>query len=143
MIQMRIFLIVIVSSLMSIGYVAAQENDITIRVNISGLDSDKGKVMVALYKRAENFPKKPMIRKAAFIKKNTASISFENVEEGMYAIMCFHDKNENKKIDFSVLGRPKERIAASNNAKGRFGPPKFKDAKFSVQDKITIHNIKM
>ncbi len=128
---------------MSIGSVFAQENNKTLRVNISGLDSDKGKVMVALFNRAEDFPKKPMVRKAAIIKKNTASVSFENVEAGTYAIMCFHDENENHKLDFNGLGRPKERIAASNNAKERFGPPKFKNAKFLVQDNITIQNIEM
>ncbi|MDE5423542.1 DUF2141 domain-containing protein [Ancylomarina sp. DW003] len=135
--------LIIMSSLMFAGSILAQENNKTVTVNILGLDSDKGKVIVSLYKSAESFPKKPTIRKTALIKKNTASVSFENIEAGTYAIMCFHDENENKKLDFSAFGRPKERIAASNNAKGRFGPPKFKDAKFLVQDKITIHNIEM
>lgn len=128
---------------MSMDSVFAQENNKTITVNISGLDSDKGKVMVALFNRAEDFPKNPTIRKSAFINKNIASVSFENLEAGTYAIMCFHDKNKNQKLDFSGMGRPKERIAVSNNAKGRFGPPKFKDAKFLTQDKITIQNIEM
>lgn len=128
---------------MFIGSAYAQKSNKTIRVNISGLDSDIGQVMVTLFNRAEDFPKNPTVRKAAFIKKNTACVSFENIEEGTYAIMCFHDKNENQKLDFSALGRPKERVAASNNARGRFGPPKFKDAKFLVQDDITIQNIKM
>lgn len=124
----------IISSLMFVGSILAQENNKTLTVNISGLDSDKGKVRVALYGRAENYPKKPMIRKTAFIKQKTASVSFENLEAGTYAVMCFHDENENKKLDFSGFGRPKEKVAVSNNARGRLGPPKFKDAKFSIQD---------
>ncbi len=131
------------SSLMFIGSVFAQKNNKTIRVNISGLDSDKGQVMVALFNRAEDFPKNPTVRKVASIKKDSACVSFEDVEAGTYAIMCFHDENENQKLDFSAFGIPKERVAASNNAKGRFGPPKFKDAKFLVQDNITIQHIEM
>jgi len=41
------------------------------------------------------------------------------------------------------MGLPREGVRASNNAKGRFGPPKFEDASFhftggKVELKITV-----
>jgi uncharacterized protein (DUF2141 family) len=36
-------------------------------------------------------------------------------------------------LDANILGIPKEGVGASNDAKGHFGPPKFKDAKFLVE----------
>ena len=40
-------------------------------------------------------------------------------------------------MDTNFLGIPKEPIACSNNAKGSFGPPKFKDAKFAIAEEET------
>ena len=50
----------------------------------------------------------------------------------------FYDKNGNGKLDTNFLGIPKEPTAMSNNAKGSFGPPKFKDAKFTLTANTTI-----
>ena len=40
--------------------------------------------------------------------------------------------NENKKIDTNFLGIPKEPYGFSNQKKGRFGPPKFKEVVFKL-----------
>lgn len=121
----------------------AQNNKRSIHVHVSGLDSNQGKVMVAIFSSADNFLKKAYCRKGAAIENNEAFVSFENIPEGTYAIMCFHDKNGNNKLDLSPKGRPIEQVGVSNNAKGFFGPPKFKDAKFSVQDKDLTQTIEL
>ncbi|MNC95537.1 hypothetical protein D3C83_126870 [compost metagenome] len=53
---------------------------------------------------------------------------------GSYAIAVLHDENENFKMDTSIIGIPKEGYGVSNNVKGRFGPPKFADARFRVTE---------
>ena len=67
-----------------------------------------------------------------------ATVVFENIENGIYAISVFHDENDNKKMDTKIFGIPKEPIGTSNDATGFMGPPKFKDAKFNVTKDITI-----
>jgi hypothetical protein len=41
--------------------------------------------------------------------------------------------NDNKKLDTNWIGIPSEGTCTSNNAKGRFGPPKWKDALFAYR----------
>jgi uncharacterized protein (DUF2141 family) len=45
-------------------------------------------------------------------------------------LAAFHDENDNGKLDTNWIGIPKEGLASSNNAKGRMGPPKWRDASF-------------
>lgn len=47
---------------------------------------------------------------------------------GEYAISIFYDKNANDKLDKGLLGIPKEPFAFSNDAKCRFGPPRWSEA---------------
>lgn len=121
----------------------AQEENKSLTVQVSGLDSNKGKVVVAIYSSADNFLKEACFRKNALIEGDKAIVSFENIKAGIYAIMCFHDENSNNKLDLNAKGRPKERVGVSNNAKGFFGPPKFQAAKFLIQNEDVIKNIEL
>ena len=56
----------------------------------------------------------------------------ENLNSGKYAFRYFHDENKNKKLDTNLIGMPKEGFGFSNNAKGKFGPPSFKQMIFKV-----------
>jgi len=140
---MKTLLLTATICLLYISIVFAQDNTKSIRVNVSGLDSSKGKVMVAIYSSADNFLKEACFRKEALIQDNKAFVSFENIQAGTYAIMCFHDENDNNKLDLNAEGRPTESVGVSNNAKGFFGPPKFKDAKFLIQDIDLVQNIEL
>jgi len=140
-INMRALLLTATICLLYVSSMFAQENNKSIRVNISGLDSSEGMVMVVLFNSADSFLKKPCFRQKAMINNNKANLSFENIKAGTYAIMCFHDENANNKLDRSILGIPKESVAASNNAKGNFGPPKFEDASFILKNEDVVQNI--
>ena len=50
------------------------------------------------------------------------------------------DLNKNKKLDTNFLGIPKEPYGFSNEKKGRFGPPKFKEVSFKL-NKSSIFKI--
>jgi uncharacterized protein (DUF2141 family) len=88
-----------------------------------------GSVRCGLFQRA-GWLKKPLRAAAAPASKSPALCVFENVPAGTYGISAFHDKNDNEKLDTSVIGIPVEDYGASNNARGVFGPPKFDDARF-------------
>ena len=67
----------------------------------------------------------------------TAIYKFE-LPSGTYAIGIFVDTNFNNKMDRNLFGIPKEQFGFSNDAKGRFGPPSFKDAAFSVLGEVYL-----
>jgi len=73
----------------------------------------------------------------ASIANNKCSFTFEGLPHGMYAIACYHDENNNGKIDTNFFGVPKEGTGASNNAKGFMGPPSFSNAKFLLSTNAT------
>ena len=65
------------------------------------------------------------------VSTSTATYSFE-LPNGTYAIGIFVDANYNNEMDRNFFGVPKEQYGFSNDAKGSFGPPSFKDASFTV-----------
>lgn len=116
-------------------------------IEVNNLRNSKGFVLISLFNDEKDFPEKAekAVRKAKVkIKDRTASISFNNLPAGKYACAILHDENDNYKMDFNILGMPKEGYGFSNNAKGLFGPPSFSKASFVVADevhKISIRTI--
>ena len=113
-----------------------------INVVVKNINSDKGKVYFALYNSEEDFNKKKAIAlSSAKIENGISEVSFLNLQPSYYAIICFHDANENGKMDFETNGMPKEDYGVSNNVLS-FGPPQFNDAKFELKDKDLTFEIK-
>ena len=102
----------------------------TITATVVNVTSDSGKVSFALYNK-DNFMKAPLQAKEAKIVEGKSEVIFENVAPGDYAILCFHDKNENGKMDFQDNGMPMEDYGASNNVMS-FGPPTYMNSKFTL-----------
>lgn len=117
----------------------AQQETYTLTVHISGLKSDKGSVLIAVYNNEDSFLKKELRGDDVLISKKNATVVFKNVPKGTYAVSFFHDENGNKKLDTNFMGIPKEKYGCSNNAKGFMGPPKYNDAKFSLQGNLSIN----
>lgn len=105
----------------------------TITAKVVNATTDEGKISFALYDK-ESFRLKPLQAAVSKIEDGKSIVVFENVAEGEYAVICYHDKNNNDKMDFSTNGMPLESYGASNNVMN-FGPPNYEDAKFSITDK--------
>ena len=117
----------------------AQQADTSLTVSFEGIKKAKGtKIYVALYDNEEEFLTKPIQGTTSEVKNGKAVTTFTGLKPGEYAISAFYDKNANGKMDTNFLGIPKEPTAMSNNAKARFGPPKYKDAKFNIKEDTTI-----
>ena len=106
-----------------------------IEVVINNFRSNKGSVYVILFNKPDGFPdvNKGFKTLSKKIINKGAGVEFDNLPQGEYAISVFHDENDNKVLDRNFLGIPKEGVGASNNAKGHFGPPKYRDAKFYLK----------
>lgn len=104
----------------------------TITASVMNVTSNKGKVSYALYDK-DNFMKEPLKAKSSKIVNGKSTVVFNDVPAGEYAIVCYHDKNDNNKMDFQPNGMPIENYGASNNVMN-FGPPQYEDAKFTIID---------
>ena len=116
----------------------AQEETFNLTVNIAGINSDKGSLLVGIYKTEKSFLKKPFKSDIIKIKNKKSIVIFKNIPKGTYAVSFVHDENDNKKMDTNFIGIPKEDFGCSNNATGFMGPPKYKDAKFQLTENKTI-----
>jgi uncharacterized protein (DUF2141 family) len=112
--------------------------NVNLTVSVSGLKSDTGILKVGLYNSEGAFLKLPYKSIPSEIKGNVATIIFEGIPKGEYAISSYQDENSNGKLDRNEMGIPSEDVACSNNAKGFMGPPKYQDAKFNIDKDLKI-----
>ncbi len=140
--QQVILAIALFISLMIFAQTATNKPEEGISVTVSAVNalSDNGTVKFALYDE-ENFMKQPIVSKSASVENRKSIVVFENVPQGNYAIICFHDENNNNLLDFDENGLPKESYGLSNNTM-YFGPPEFESAKFEVKSNALILEIK-
>ena len=116
----------------------AQEETANLTINISGLNSDKGTLLIGLYNNKETFLKKHFKGDVVKIKDKKSLVIFKDLPKGEYAVSFIHDENSNNKMDTNFMKIPKEDYGCSNNARGFMGPPKYKDAKFQLIANKTI-----
>lgn len=131
-----IFFLILISNVFLM--ISQEKKEVALTVNISGMKSNKGTILIALYNSKEDFLKKRYREAILKIKNKKAVVIFENLEKGVYAITLFHDENGNQKMDTNFFGIPKESYGTSNGAKGFMGPPKYEDAKFLITQNNTI-----
>jgi uncharacterized protein (DUF2141 family) len=139
-ILMLTFLVLLIANISP----AASESTGNLIVNISGFPSSDGFAMVALnnskesYKSGEN---EAIAKIRTRVVDQKVRVIFTNLPYGSYGVSLYHDENANGKMDKNAMGIPKEAYGFSNNAKGFFGKPSYKDVVFqlnSAEEQITI-----
>ncbi|HCW08414.1 MAG TPA: hypothetical protein DGG95_13740 [Cytophagales bacterium] len=112
-----------------------------VNIEVKGIDLKAGGILhVAIFEKA-NFPKtgKHTLGWSKGINGATMQVTFEQVPIGQYAIAVFQDKDQNKKLNTNFFGYPIEPMGFSNDAKLKFGPPSFDDAKIIVAQDQTLN----
>ena len=125
---------------------AAAPPTLELTIEIVGLRSGAGQVLVSLFSSPDGFPRnKDKAARYAIspINKGRSVVKMAGLRPGTYAVSAVHDENGNRKLDTNWSGIPKEGIAASNDAKGTFGPPSFKAASFRLERGRTQQRLKM
>ena len=127
-----------IASLSSVLLITNYANAAELVVNVNKISTIKGHLLLAMYADEASYKQgKPTHSARVKISKEHEEITFKELPDGEYAIKLFQDKNNNNKMDFNMLGMPKESYGFSNNG-GRFGQPDYKDAKFTVKDNTVI-----
>jgi len=124
------------------GFLLQAQN--TLEVSMAGFENNDGKVLVGLYNTEGDFLEKIYQGTSSEIVNNKATVTFSDVPDGVYAISCFHDEDDNGKFNMLFGFIPTESFGTSNNAPAMFGPPKWEDAKFEVKNNQKLKfNIKL
>lgn len=129
---MKFLITLVISTVLLVSTEMIAQNR-TITATVINISSNDGKIGFALYNKA-SFMQTPIQGKDVKIIEGKSVVVFKNVVPGEYAVACYHDKNNNGKMDFSPQRMPLEDYGASNNHMA-FAPPTFENAKFVVSDK--------
>ncbi|QRM90928.1 DUF2141 domain-containing protein [Lacinutrix sp. WUR7] len=133
--------IVLIALFMASAFSSQAQNKTTgntITVTVENIRNTNGKILSSLHDVNTFMKGKEGIQTAeTSIEGNTVTITYKNVLPGTYAIMCVHDENDNKKMDFELNGMPKENYGMSNNPI-LYGPPTFDVAKLIVKEDLNI-----
>ena len=115
-------------------YITDLRGNISLEIKINNLESNKGPIYIRILDENEN----PVIVGTSTVINYSAEISFDSISPGKYAIQFFHDENENQKMDFNLIGIPKEKFGSSNNVKPLLGPPKFEKMLINLDENEKI-----
>lgn len=110
----------------------------SLTVKIQGFSNDQGSAGIALWGGSgQGFPdqtSKAMRSQFSAIREKAATITFEDLMPGSYAVSVYHDENGNKKFDKNFLGIPREAWGVSNNPKSRLRTPRFDEARTALSE---------
>ncbi|MBL8201348.1 MAG: DUF2141 domain-containing protein [Chromatiales bacterium] len=118
------------------GTTALAADDANLRVVATNVKSDQGKIFVWVYDKKDDWlSDRYRTQKAVAVagNRNGDRVTVELLlPAGEYALSIFQDVNDDGKLERNFIGIPKEPAGLSNNLRPKFGPPKYKDAKFAV-----------
>jgi uncharacterized protein (DUF2141 family) len=134
-------LVFIAAALLSVSAVTPAANLIVI---VSNIQQDSGEVMAGLFfDNPTDFPKSITKGMSVPAKERDSQgrlrITFSDLVPGSYAATVYHDINSDGKLTTNLMKIPSEPYGFSNNARGLFGPPSFKDASITLgEEDLTI-----
>jgi uncharacterized protein (DUF2141 family) len=105
-------------------------------ITLEGIQTSDGKLMVMVGDAAAFDGKGPAAAQIILpARVGSVRLTTDALPAGDYAIRVMHDVNGNGELDSNLVGMPKEPWGMSNNARGNFGPPKFEDARFTLNER--------
>ena len=110
--------------------------DTTLSIELAGVSSNEGQLVISVYDSEKSWLKTPShqdVINAAGVTDGRIMMEME-LPPGDYAVYVYHDLDSNGRMKASFIGVPKEPTGVSRDAKGKLGPPKFKDAMITVGD---------
>lgn len=126
-----------------VAFAAIGQGKVTLTVNIEGVKSTEGELLLAVFNSESSYLKTPLIAQSIDLSEDERrSFKVEGLEPGEYTLSIIHDANSNGDIDIGMMG-PTEDYGFSNNARGMFGPADYQDALMKIDsDKIVTIQIK-
>lgn len=139
------FIIVTLFTVLNMHSNSSKTADIEVR--LQNLNSNKGKILLAIYDQPSAFPDnaEKAVKTYDIDTKDiiNSTIILQGLKPGNYAISLMHDSNNNGKMDYNAIGFPKEGYGFSNNPKIKFSAPSFLEASFTHSSPKTVISISL
>ncbi len=119
---------------------------IPIHVHVHGIRNSEGTVKAVLYgPEPETFlvKGKKTDKEREPAEAGSMTLCVAALEKGKYAVVVYHDENDNHKFDRNWIGMPTEGYGVSNDPDLFFIPPSFEEAAFVVMEDITHIDVEM
>jgi uncharacterized protein (DUF2141 family) len=117
----------------------------SLNVTVKGVQVDPdSSIGIGLFRQDDPYPTVGKEYRGVYLLADSPELtySFKNIEGGIYAVSVYHDKNDNRLLDENFFGIPTEGYGFSNNARGIFSAPSFKEASLIVDgDKCSTVNL--
>ncbi|MCH8619629.1 DUF2141 domain-containing protein [Undibacterium sp. TS12] len=111
----------------------AQQQHGDLHVLASGFKNSQGHAIARLYLPGSELTKKGQQEVSATIHEGRSSFLFPALPAGEYAVVVFHDANDNGTVDHHFYGLPSEALGFSNGFRVSLtsGMPNFEKLRFS------------
>lgn len=125
--------------------IAQSESRTTLIIRVSGLSSGATPLRIAVFNSEKSWLDDASAAYKTVIEGGgrVREWRVQSVQYGDYAVAVFEDQNRDGKLNRDLLGIPKEPYGFSNNGRGTFGPPSWKDAKVVVTGEAMQFEIKL
>ena len=108
-----------------------------LQVAVVGLRNDRGQVSCNLFTDPHQYPRGTAFKEVrTSIHEDSGLCVFADVPAGKYAIVVYHDENDNGHFDQNAFGMPLEGYGFSNNAAPLFDAPNFIAAAFDYDGRL-------
>lgn len=132
----RILLPLVLGAVFAFALPAQSQSSARLTVNVRLLPEAQGELAYLIFNSPVGFPgdRNKAIRYGFLpIPVGARQMPIEaDLPPGTYAVSVYDDLNGNHKLDHNFLGIPREPVGASNNPRGRVGPPRFDACSFRV-----------
>lgn len=118
-----------------------------LRITATNVRNDDGSIVVLVYDSAdrwlsERWRSRKLVAVASHRVDDTVTLEFD-LPPGQYAFSVFQDSDDNSRLARNFLGMPREPAGLSNNLRPRLGPPRYRDAVFTLGDQPLEQRIRL
>jgi uncharacterized protein (DUF2141 family) len=109
---------------------------IPVEVSIDNVKSQKGNILISVFKNEHSFNKEKPDYEKVYSKKDIKKGKFKttlHLAPGTYGIAILDDENADKKMNYNLLGMPKEGYGFSNFYHSGYSKPKFSNFSFKLE----------
>ena len=129
------------------GTVAFAADDANLRIVVSNVKTEQGSIVVWVYDKPDDWlSDRYRTQKAVKVAGHRVdgAVTLElRLPPGEYAFSVFQDVDDDGKLARNFIGLPKEPASLSNDAVPRFGPPRYKDAKFMIGATPVVQQVRL
>ncbi|OFY41036.1 MAG: hypothetical protein A2Z69_00125 [Bacteroidetes bacterium RBG_13_44_24] len=106
-----------------------------VEVIIKGIKSEKGQIVIGIFKDQETFRTEEAFLSKSFPKANIVNKEMKikmTLEPGTYGLSLLDDENMSSLMEYNFIGMPKEGFGFSDYYHTGITKPKFDDFKFTL-----------